>query len=80
MLERGGDFVKRFHLRPDRVAVFGTFDVVGTGLDRGFEHLFLIAGALEAALGEAESVKLAWKPNITVDVAEGDAQTLFKLV
>jgi transcriptional/translational regulatory protein YebC/TACO1 len=31
-------------------------------------------------LGEPESVKLAWKPNLTVDVGEGDAQTLFKLI
>ena len=44
------------------------------------EALHEVAGALEKALGEAESVKLAWKPNLTVDVAEGDAGTLFKLV
>ena len=36
--------------------------------------------ALEGSLGEAESVKLGWKPNLSVDVGEGDAQTLFKLV
>ncbi|MGZ3199266.1 MAG: YebC/PmpR family DNA-binding transcriptional regulator, partial [Croceibacterium sp.] len=28
----------------------------------------------------AESVKLGWKPNLSVEVGEGDAQTLFKLV
>ena len=39
-----------------------------------------VAGALEKVLGEAESVKLAWKPNLSVEVAEGDAQTLFKLI
>src|SRR5690606_14288581 len=44
------------------------------------EALHEVAAALEKSLGEAESVKLAWKPNLTVDVAEGDAQTLFKLV
>ena len=44
------------------------------------EALHEVAGALEKTLGEAESVKLAWKPNLTVDVAEGDAQTLFKLI
>ncbi|MDD3799194.1 MAG: YebC/PmpR family DNA-binding transcriptional regulator [Novosphingobium sp.] len=44
------------------------------------EALHEVAGALEKVLGEAESVKLAWKPNLTVDVAEGDAQTLFKLI
>jgi transcriptional/translational regulatory protein YebC/TACO1 len=44
------------------------------------ESLHEVAKALEASLGEPESVKLGWKPNLTVDVAEGDAQTLFKLV
>ncbi len=44
------------------------------------EALHEVAGALEKSLGEAENVKLAWKPNLTVDVAEGDAQTLFKLI
>jgi len=44
------------------------------------EALHEVAKALEAALGAPESVKLAWKPNLTVDVGEGDAQTLMKLV
>ncbi len=44
------------------------------------EALHEVAGNLEKVLGEPESVKLAWKPNLTVDVAEGDAPTLFKLV
>jgi YebC/PmpR family DNA-binding regulatory protein len=44
------------------------------------ESLHEVAGALEKALGEAESVKLAWKPNITVDVDEANAGTLLKLV
>ena len=35
---------------------------------------------LEQALGEAESVKLAWKPNLSVEVDEATAQTLFKLI
>jgi len=39
-----------------------------------------VARALEAALGEAESVKLAWRPATSVDVAEGDAEQLLKLV
>jgi YebC/PmpR family DNA-binding regulatory protein len=46
----------------------------------GMEALHDVARALEATLGQAESVKLGWKPNLTVDVGEGDAQTLFKLV
>lgn len=44
------------------------------------DDLHEVASALEKSLGEAETVKLAWKPNITVDVDEGTAQTLFKLV
>ncbi|MCB2049029.1 MAG: YebC/PmpR family DNA-binding transcriptional regulator, partial [Novosphingobium sp.] len=44
------------------------------------DALHEVAKELEGSLGEAESVKLAWKPNLTVDVAEGDAQTLFKLI
>ncbi len=44
------------------------------------DALHEVAKQLEATLGDAEAVKLAWKPNLTVDVAEGDAQTLFKLI
>jgi len=44
------------------------------------EDLHEVSGALEKTLGEAESVKLAWRPQVMVDVAEGDAQSLFKLI
>ena len=44
------------------------------------EDLHAVATALEGALGEAESVKLAWKPNITVEIDEAAAGTLLKLV
>ncbi|GGE05617.1 putative transcriptional regulatory protein R02753 [Tsuneonella deserti] len=44
------------------------------------EALHEVASALEKVLGEPESVKLAWKPNLTVEVPEGDAATLMKLV
>ncbi|WP_121117252.1 YebC/PmpR family DNA-binding transcriptional regulator [Croceibacterium ferulae] len=44
------------------------------------ESLHEVAGALEKALGEPESVKLAWKPGLSVDVAEDDAGTLMKLI
>ena len=50
--------------------------VIWTGMDGMHE----VAKALEASLGEAESVKLAWKPNLTVEVGEGDAATLLKLI
>jgi len=39
-----------------------------------------VAKALEPALGEAEGAKLAWRPQIIVEVGEGDAATLFKLI
>ena len=44
------------------------------------DQLHQIATDLEKSLGEAETVKLAWKPNITVDMAEKEATTLLKLV
>jgi YebC/PmpR family DNA-binding regulatory protein len=46
----------------------------------GMESLHEVAAALEKTLGEAESVKLAWKPNLSVEVGEDDAQALFRLV
>ncbi|WP_375291428.1 YebC/PmpR family DNA-binding transcriptional regulator [Qipengyuania sp.] len=44
------------------------------------EDLHQVAGDLEKVLGEAENVKLAWKPNITVEMDEGNAGTLIKLI
>ena len=44
------------------------------------EALHEVAKALEASLGTPESVKLGWKPNLSVDVPDGDAETLFKLI
>lgn len=44
------------------------------------DDLHQVAGDLEKALGEAENVKLAWKPNITVQLDEGNAGTLMKLI
>ena len=46
----------------------------------GMDGMHEVARALEGSLGQAESVKLAWKPNLTVDVAEGDVETLLKLI
>lgn len=39
-----------------------------------------MAKALEPVLGEAEGVKLAWRPGLKVDVDEDTARTLLKLV
>ena len=45
-----------------------------------FEGLGTVAGALEDALGEADSVKVVWKPNLTSPVDEDQARTIMKLV
>ncbi|GMN01880.1 YebC/PmpR family DNA-binding transcriptional regulator [Erythrobacter sp. MTPC3] len=44
------------------------------------DDLHQVASDLEKALGEAANVKLAWKPNITVDMDEQGAGTLLKLI
>lgn len=44
------------------------------------ESLHEVVKALTQVLGEPEGAKLAWRPQIMVDVAEGDAATLFKLL
>jgi len=44
------------------------------------DALHEVAGALEKVLGEPEGAKLAWRPQTMVEVSEGDAATLFKLI
>ena len=46
--------------------------------DQGALHE--VAKALEPALGEAEGAKLAWRPQVMVEVGETDAATLLKLI
>jgi YebC/PmpR family DNA-binding regulatory protein len=46
----------------------------------GFETVNEVSKALEGALGEAESVKIIWKPQTNVPVDEERAQSLMKLV
>ena len=46
--------------------------------DQGALHE--VAKALEPVLGEAEGAKLAWRPQTMVEVGEGDAATLLKLI
>ena len=45
-----------------------------------FENIGEVSKALETALGEAESVKVIWKPKNNVPVDEDRAQSLMKLV
>ena len=44
------------------------------------DDLHQVASDLEKALGEASNVKLAWKPNITVEMDQKGAGTLLKLI
>jgi YebC/PmpR family DNA-binding regulatory protein len=44
------------------------------------DMLHPVARALEPVLGEAEGVKLAWKPTLTTSVDEDVARTLLKLI
>ena len=44
------------------------------------DSLHEVAKALEAPLGEAESAKLAWKPQVLVEVDEANAATLLKMI
>jgi transcriptional/translational regulatory protein YebC/TACO1 len=39
-----------------------------------------VARGLEKVLGEAESIKLAWKPGLSVTVGADDAGQLLKLI
>ena len=44
------------------------------------EDLHEVSGALEKALGDAESVKLAWRPSVQVEVDHEQAETLLNLI
>ncbi|MEE9434411.1 MAG: YebC/PmpR family DNA-binding transcriptional regulator [Sphingorhabdus sp.] len=44
------------------------------------DALHEVSKALEASIGEAESAKLAWKPQTTVELDEKQASTLLKLI
>ena len=44
------------------------------------EDLHEVSGALEKALGEATSVKLAWRPSVQVEVNLEQAETLLTLI
>lgn len=45
-----------------------------------FEDLGTVAAALEDKFGQAESVKAVWKPNLSTQVDEDQAQTIMKLI
>ncbi len=55
-------------------------DEDGHTIQCAFESVGEVSKALEATLGEAESVKVVWKPQTSVPVDEDRAQSLIKLV
>ncbi len=57
-----------------------TSDEDGHTIICGFEDIGEVSRALEATLGEAETVKAIWKPQNTVPVDEEKAQSLMKLI
>jgi len=52
----------------------------GHAIWTSIDSLHEVARELEKTLGEAEAVKLAWKPQTTVEMDETNAATLLKLV
>ncbi len=62
----------------------GADDVVsdedGHFISCGFDSLGTVAGSLEEALGEPDSVKTVWKPNLTSPVDEDQARTIMKMI
>ena len=52
----------------------------GHSIWTSIDALHEVAKALEGVLGEAEAVKLAWKPNLKTSVDEDTARTLLKLI
>ncbi len=57
-----------------------TSDEDGHQIWTSVEMLHEVGKALEAAIGEGEGAKLAWRPQVMVNVGEGDAATLMKLL
>ena len=57
-----------------------TSDEEGHTIICGFEDIGEVSKALEASLGEAETVKVIWKPQNNVPVDEDRAQSLMKLI
>jgi len=55
-------------------------DEEGHEIWTSMDSLHEVARSLEGALGEAEAVKLAWKPQTPVDVTGDDVATLMKLI
>ncbi len=55
-------------------------DADGHVISCTFESLGTVAGALEAKLGEPRTVKAIWRPNLSTQVDEDNAQSIFKMI
>ncbi len=55
-------------------------DAEGHTILCAFEDTGDVSSALEASLGEAESVNVVWKPQSTTQVDEGKAESLMKMI
>ncbi len=77
---RAGDAEAVFEAALDAGAEDVTSSEDGHEIWTAVGDLHEVAKALEAKLGEAEGAKLAWRPQVMVDVGESDAGTLFKLI
>ena len=55
-------------------------DDTGHTIVCAFDSLGTVAAALEKTLGEAQSVKTIWKPNLTTQVDEEVALTIMKMI
>src|SRR4051812_15236493 len=55
-------------------------DTDGHVVTCAFESLGTVAAALEQKLGQPRSVKAIWKPNLSTQVDEENAQSIFKMI
>ena len=55
-------------------------DADGHLITCSFDSLGTVAGALEEKLGQAQSVKPVWKPNLTTQVGQEHAETIMKMI
>ena len=75
-----GDTDKVFEAAIEAGAEDVESDEEGHEIWTAVDDLHEVARALEPALGEAESVQLAWRAQTNVEVGEGDAEQLLRLV
>ncbi|CAM3030769.1 YebC/PmpR family DNA-binding transcriptional regulator [Sphingomonas antarctica] len=77
---KAGDVDAVFEAALEAGAEDVTSDEDGHQIWTSVETLHEVTKALEASLGEGEGAKLAWRAQTMVDVNEGDAGTLLKLL